>query len=113
MKPREALAAGEGTLRNAMHIPATTRQAVPVLLVWDHPHAPRVWRFGKLTGWPDGDKPTYAMDGGRGAHQHLRHHALGGGTGHRSLTRSEDSIIPFKAADLSQGVLKGAGAGLR
>ena len=28
-------------------------------------------------------------------------HALGGGAGHRSLTRPEGSLIPFKAADLS------------
>ena len=68
MRPREALAAGEETLRNVMHIPATAvsdvtvhcaghglwghvaRKAVPVLLVWDNRHAPRVGRFGRLTG---------------------------------------------------------------
>ena len=32
MKPREALAAGEGTLRNAMHIPATAVMSLFVLL---------------------------------------------------------------------------------
>ena len=32
MKPREALAAGEGTLRNAMHIPATMVMSLFILL---------------------------------------------------------------------------------
>jgi drug/metabolite transporter (DMT)-like permease len=32
MKPREALAAGEGTLRNAMHIPATVVMSLFILL---------------------------------------------------------------------------------
>ncbi len=32
MRPREALAAGEGTLRNAMHIPATAVMSLFVVL---------------------------------------------------------------------------------
>jgi Protein of unknown function (DUF998) len=72
MNTREAIAAGEGTLRNAMHPPGTIVMSLffvlavgfgSTLLVRDHPHAHRVWRFDEPAGWPNGGKPTYAMDG--------------------------------------------------
>ena len=79
MKPREALAAGEGTLRTPAH-PChggdvtlhcagrglrvhVTREALSVLLLRDDRHTPRVRRFDKLAGWPDRHKRTDAMGG--------------------------------------------------
>src|SRR5215211_1820298 len=43
------------------------------------------------------------MDGGLGAIQHLRLHALGRGAGYRSLTRPEGSIIPEGSRALCRG----------
>src|SRR5215213_2841040 len=48
------------------------------------------------------------VDGGLGAHQHLRLHALGRGAGHRSLTRPEGSIIP-EGSRAQPGALIGVG----
>jgi hypothetical protein len=104
MHRREALARGERSRTDTMHIIVTIvnsvlillamrlrlgfRKAVSPLLDRDDPGARGDWWFDRYAGVAGGGQPADAVGGGDGAHQHRRLPALAGGAGHRSLARA-------------------------